>query len=288
MLTPLDFLADLTNPMLTFLPKALLVSVLAAVVCGVIGSHVVLRGMTFIGDAVAHAVFPGVAISFVLQGSFVLGGIVAGVVTAVLIALFSQTKRLKEDSVIGVWFVAAFALGVVIISFAPGYAGSLNSLLFGSITGIPDDAVVLSVVMTVVVLALVVAFHKEFVVVGLDREFARSMGVPVLLLDIALTVLVTLAVVMSIQTIGNILVLALLVTPASAARMLTDRLVPMMATAAGIGAVSAFVGLYLSWSLDIPTGASIVLVCTAVFLAAWLLGPRHGVLRRPTATVRAA
>lgn len=288
MLTPLDFLADLTNPMLTFLPKALLVSVLAAVVCGVIGSHVVLRGMTFIGDAVAHAVFPGVAISFVLQGSFVLGGIVAGVVTAVLIALFSQTKRLKEDSVIGVWFVAAFALGVVIISFAPGYAGSLNSLLFGSITGIPDDAVVLSVVMTVVVLALVVAFHKEFVVVGLDREFARSMGVPVLLLDIALTVLVTLAVVMSIQTIGNILVLALLVTPASAARMLTDRLVPMMATAAGIGAVSAFVGLYLSWSLDIPTGASIVLVCTAVFLAAWLLGPRHGVLGRTTATVRAA
>lgn len=288
MLTPLDFLADLTNPMLTFLPKALLVSVLAAVVCGVIGSHVVLRGMTFIGDAVAHAVFPGVAISFVLQGSFVLGGIVAGVVTAVLIALFSQTKRLKEDSVIGVWFVAAFALGVVIISFAPGYAGSLNSLLFGSITGIPDDAVILSVVMTVVVLALVVAFHKEFVVVGLDREFARAMGMPVLLLDIALTVLVTLAVVMSIQTIGNILVLALLVTPASAARMLTDRLVPMMATAAGIGAVSAFVGLYLSWAIDIPTGASIVLVCTAVFLLAWLLGPRHGVLRKATATVRAA
>ncbi len=279
MLTPLDFLHDLVNPMLTFLPKALVVSMVAALVCGVIGSHVVLRGMTFIGDAVAHSVFPGIAVAFVLQGSLVVGGIVAGVATAVLIALFSQTKRLREDSVIGVFFVAAFALGIVIISLSPGYAGSLTSFLFGSITGIPDEAVAFTVVMAVGVLGVAALFHKELVVVSLDREYARSLGMNVLLLDIVLYVLVTLAVVMSIQTIGNVLVLALLVTPATAARMLTDRLVPMMATAAGIGAGSAFVGLYLSWALDVPTGGTIVLVCTVAFLLAWAFGPRHGLLR---------
>ncbi|WP_296136090.1 anchored repeat-type ABC transporter permease subunit [uncultured Tessaracoccus sp.] len=278
MLTPLDFLSDLTNPMLTFLPKALTVSVLAAVVCGVVGSHVVLRGMTFIGDAVAHSVFPGIAVAFVLQGSLVVGGIVAGVVTAVLIAVFSQTRRLREDSVIGVWFVAAFALGIVVLSFSPGYSGSLSSFLFGSITGIPDEAVTFSVLMALGVLGVALALHKELVAVSLDREYARSMGMPVLLLDVALYVLVTLAVVMSIQTIGNVLVLALLVTPAAAARMLTDRLRPMMVVAATIGAVSAFVGLYLSWALDVPTGGTIVLVCTVVFLLAWLFGPRHGLV----------
>ncbi|MBV7432422.1 anchored repeat-type ABC transporter permease subunit [Dermabacteraceae bacterium P13115] len=285
MLTPLDFLSDLTNPMLSFLPKALIVSVLAAVVCGVVGSHVVLRGMTFIGDAVAHSVFPGIALAFVLQGSLVLGGIVAGVVTAVLIALFSQTRRLKEDSVIGVFFVAAFALGVVIISLTPGYTGSLQSFLFGSITGIPDETVAYTFLFTAIVLTVITLLNKELVAVTLDREMASALGLPVLLLDVALYVLVTLSVVMSIQTIGNILVLALLVTPAAAARMLTDRLVPMMAMAALIGAVSAFVGLYLSWAWDVPTGATIVLVVTAVFLLAWLLGPRHGLLRllRPKA-----
>ncbi|MBV7411299.1 anchored repeat-type ABC transporter permease subunit [Dermabacteraceae bacterium TAE3-ERU27] len=285
MLTPLDFLSDLTNPMLSFLPKALIVSVLAAVVCGVVGSHVVLRGMTFIGDAVAHSVFPGIALAFVLQGSLVLGGIVAGVVTAVLIALFSQTRRLKEDSVIGVFFVAAFALGVVIISLTPGYTGSLQSFLFGSITGIPDETVAYTFLFTAIVLTVITLLNKELVAVTLDREMASALGLPVLLLDVALYVLVTLSVVMSIQTIGNILVLALLVTPAAAARMLTDRLVPMMAMAALIGAVSAFMGLYLSWAWDVPTGATIVLVVTAVFLLAWLLGPRHGLLRllRPKA-----
>lgn len=279
MLTPLDFLADLANPMLAFLPKALLVSVLAAVVCGIIGSHVVLRGMTFIGDAVSHSVFPGIAVAFVLQGSLLVGGIVAGVVTAVLIALFSQTKRLREDSVIGVFFVAAFALGIVVISLSPGYAGSLTSFLFGSITGIPDEAVLFSIILAVAVILVAAIFHKELVAVSLDREYARSTGLPVLLLDIVLYVLVTLAVVMSIQTIGNILVLALLVTPAAAARMLTDRLLPMMFSAAVIGAVSAFLGLYFSWALDLPTGGTIVLVTTTIFILSWVLGPRHGVLR---------
>ncbi|MBK0296235.1 metal ABC transporter permease, partial [Bacillus sp. S34] len=141
-MTPIDFLHDLFNPDLRFLVKALVVAVASSLVCGVVGSHVVLRGMAFIGDAVAHAVFPGLAIAFVFNGSLVVGGAIAGVVTSILVAVISQNRRLKEDSVIGILFAAAFALGIVVISRAPGYAGSLQQFLFGSITGIPDSDVV--------------------------------------------------------------------------------------------------------------------------------------------------
>ncbi|MFB9776366.1 anchored repeat-type ABC transporter permease subunit [Brevibacterium otitidis] len=275
-----DFLADLSNPMLAFLPKALLMAVMAAIICGVVGTYVVLRGMSFIGDAVAHSVFPGLAIAFVLQGSLVLGGAVAGVCTAILVAIFSQNRRLKEDSIIGVFFVAAFAAGIVIISRAPGYAGSLTDFLFGSITGIPTRDVYTVAITGVLIITLLMVLHKELVAVSLDRDFARAMGLPVFWLDIVLYVLVTLAIVVSVQTIGNILVLALLITPAAAARLLTDKLVTMMILAPVIGALGAFAGLYLSWGFDLPVGGTIVLVLTAVFLVLWIFAPRHGLLMR--------
>jgi manganese/iron transport system permease protein len=248
----IDFFIDLVNPDLAFLPKALVIAVMSSIVCGVVGSYVVLRGMAFIGDAVAHAVFPGLAIAFVVGGNLVVGGSIAGVVTAVLIAVFSQNRRLKEDSIIGVFFVAAFALGIVLISQAPGYAGSLQQFLFGSITGIPDEDIIVVAVTGVIILAIVFLLHKEFVAISLDRESARAMGVKVFWLDLVLYVLVTLAVVISVQTIGNILVLALLITPAATARLLTDRLAVMMGIAPAIGAVAALVGLYISWSWDFP------------------------------------
>lgn len=281
-----DFVADLVNPDLAFLPKALLIAVMSSIVCGVVGCHVVLRGMAFIGDAVAHAVFPGLAVAFVLQGSLVVGGAVAGVVTALLVAVFAQNRRVKEDSVIGVFYAGAFALGIVIVSQAPGYAGSLQQFLFGSITGIPDEDVYVVGVTGVVVLGAMFLLHQAFVAVSLDRELARSAGLRVFWLDIALYVMVTVAIVISVQTIGNILVLALLVTPAAAARLLTDRLGVMMLLAPVIGAASATVGLYLSWSYDLPVGGTIVLVVTAVFLLTWAFAPRHGLAarlyRRPT------
>jgi manganese/iron transport system permease protein len=275
-----EFIADLTNPDLAFLPKALLIAVMSSVVCGVVGCYVVLRGMAFIGDAVAHAVFPGLAIAFVLQGSLVLGGAAAGVVTAVLVAVFAQNRRLKEDSVIGVFYVASFALGIVIISQAPGYAGSLQQFLFGSITGIPDEDLYTAAVTGVLLLAAVMLLHQQFVTVSLDRELARAIGLRVFWLDIALYVLVTVAIVISVQTIGNILVLALLVTPAAAARLLTDRLGVMMLLAPAIGGSGAIVGLYLSWTYDLPVGGTIVLVLAGVFLLAWTFAPRHGLVTK--------
>jgi len=283
-LTPAQFLADLLNPDLAFLPKALAIAVMSSLICGAVGTFVVLRGMAFIGDAVAHAVFPGLAVAFVVSGNLVLGGTIAGVITAVLVAVFSQNRRLKEDSIIGVFFVAAFALGIVIIAQAPGYAGSLQQFLFGSITGIPDSDLVVVAVTGLVVLAALFALHKEFVTISLDRESARAMGVKVFWFDLALYVLVTLAVVISVQTIGNILVLALLITPAATARLLTDRLGVMMLLGPAIGAGGALVGLYLSWSWALPTGGTIVLVLTAVFLLVWIGRParvRELLQRRP-------
>ncbi len=279
-MSPIEFLGDLLNPELAFLPKALAVAVMSSIVCGVIGCYVVLRGMAFIGDAVAHSVFPGLAIAFVVGGNLVLGGSLAGIATAILVAVFSQNRRLKEDSIIGVLFVAAFALGVVIISQAPGYAGSLQQFLFGSITGIPDSDLYVVGITGAVVLLVVFLLHKEFVTISLDRESARALGVQVFWLDLVLYVLVTLAVVISVQTIGNILVLALLVTPAATARLLTDRLGIMMALAPAIGGLAALTGLYVSWSWDLPTGGTIVLVLTAVFLLAWVFAPRQGLVAR--------
>ncbi|RKN08331.1 anchored repeat-type ABC transporter permease subunit [Streptomyces radicis] len=280
MLTPQEFVADLVNPALSFLPKALFVALMSSAVCGVIGCYVVLRGMAFIGDAVAHAVFPGLAIAFVVQGNLVLGGAIAGVLTAVAVAVFSQNRRLREDSVIGVFFVGAFALGIVVISRSPGYSGSLQQFLFGSITGIPDEDIQVVGVSTAALLVLAFLLHKEFVAVTLDRESARALGLPVFALDLALYVMVSVAVVISVQTIGNILVLALLVTPAATARLLTDRLAVMMLIAPLLGGLSAVTGLYLSWSLDLPTGGTVVLVATGLFLLAWTLAPRHGLLNR--------
>lgn len=280
MLTPIDFINDLFNPVLAFLPRALLMAVIAAVICGLVGVHVVLRGMAFIGDAVAHSVFPGLAIAFLMSGSLVLGGAVAGVTTAVAVALLSQNRRLKEDSIIGVLFVGAFALGVVIIAKAPGYAGSLQDFLFGSITGVHASDVPIAIGGGLLVVGLVLILHRPIVAVSLDRETARAAGLPVMLIDVLLYAAVSLAVVLSVQTIGNVLVLALLVTPAATARLLTDRLGVMMALAPAIGAGAGVVGVYASWSFDVPTGATIVLVLTLLFALAWAFAPRHGALSR--------
>ena len=280
MMSPGEFVSDLLNPDLAFLYKALLIAVMSSIVCGVVGCYVVLRGMAFIGDAVAHAVFPGLAVAFVSGGSLVLGGAVAGVATAVLVAVFSQNRRVREDALIGIFFVAAFALGIVIISRADGYAGSLQQFLFGSITGIPDHDIYTVAITGLVILGILFALHKELVTVSLDRETARALGLRVFWLDLALYVLVTLAVVISVQTIGNILVLALLITPAATARLLTDRLALMMLLAPLIGGLGALIGLYVSWSWDYPTGGTIVLVLTAAFLFIWLIAPRQGLIAK--------
>ncbi|MCC5953895.1 MAG: anchored repeat-type ABC transporter permease subunit [Acidimicrobiia bacterium] len=261
-----------------FMRRAFIVGGVAGLVCGVVGTFVVLRGMAFIGDAVAHSVFPGVAAAYVLGANLALGGAVAGIATAVTVSVMSQNRRLKEDTVIGVCFAAAFAAGIVLVSTQSNYTGDLASFLFGQILGISDaDVWTVVVVGTLVVVALL-AIRKELVAVALDRETARAVGLSPFRLDLALYLLVTLAIVISLQAVGNILVLALLVTPAASARMLTDRLSSMMVLAAAIGAGGSIVGLTLSFHHDLASGGLIVLVLTAVFLCCWVFGPRHGLV----------
>ncbi|ALA66679.1 anchored repeat-type ABC transporter permease subunit [Corynebacterium lactis] len=278
MISLVDFFQDLMNPALGFLPRALMISILSAIICGVVGVHVVLRGMAFIGDAVAHSVFPGIAVAFALQTSVIVGGAVAGIVVAVLIAVFSQRRRVKEDTLIGVFFAGAFAFGLVIISQIDGYTASLTNFLFGSIAGVSDTEIVVAFVLGTIITALLLGLNKELVAVSLDRETAMAQRLPVFALDLFLYLSVTCAVVVSVRTIGNILVLALLVTPAASARLLTDRLSTMMAVSVGIGILSSVIGLYLSWAIDVPTGATIVLVATGIFFLCWLFAPRRGVL----------
>ena len=250
-----EFFQDVTNPHLDFLARAVGISILAAIVCGVVGCYVVLRGMSFIGDAVSHAVFPGLAIAFVLQGSVLLGGAVAGCTVAVLIACFSQRRTVREDSVIGIFFAAAFALGMVIISRVDGYTASLTSFLFGSLTGVSRADLYTAFTVTVLIVATVLLLGPQLTATCLDKETARAMGLPVFALDIVLYLCVTGAVVISVGTIGNVLVLALLITPAATARLLCDSLGSMMLAAAAIGSLGSFFGIYpVSYThLTLPT-----------------------------------
>ena len=280
MLTIFQFFQDLTNPALAFLPRALAAAVMSAVVCAVVGTHVVLRSMAFIGDAVAHAVFPGIAIAFVLQTSVLAGGALAGALVAIIIALASQRRRIKEDTVIGIVFAGAFALGMVIISQAEGYTTSLTSFLFGSLTGVSTIDVWTSAAVGAVVIITVALLHRPLSAVALDRETARAMNLNVVALDLVLYLAVTAAVVISVRTVGNILVLALLVTPAATARLLSDRLSTMMWLSALVGALGCVVGMYLSWAANLPSGATIVLTLTGIFALVWLLAPKHGVWGR--------
>ena len=280
MITPLDFLFDLFNPSLAFLPRALAAVTLASLVTGVVGCHVMMRGMVFIGDAVAHSVFPGLAVAFVIGGNLVFGGLIAGVITAVLVAIFSQNQKLREDSVIGIFFAGSFALGIVIISLAPGYSGSIQDFLFGSIVGVSRGDITQAAAMSAGILLLLWLFHRQLVTVSLDRESARALGLPVLWLDILLYVLVTVSVVISLQTLGNVLVLALIVVPASASRLACRRLGTMMLFSPVFGVLCSTAGLYFSWAFNLPTGGTIVLTMVAAFVLVWVFTWMRSRVRR--------
>jgi manganese/iron transport system permease protein len=263
---------------LAFLQRGMLEAVLIGVLCGVIGTYVVLRGMAFLGDAMAHAVFPGIVIAFLLHVDVLLGGLAFGILTALGIGTLSQHRRVSVDSAIGVLFVGAFALGVVLISSIRSYVRDLASILLGDILGVTTQDVWLTVAVGCLVLAVVCLFHKELSLISFDRDMAQAMGLPVAPLDIALLILLSLVVIVSIQAVGTILALAMLITPAATARLLTERLAPMIIVAAGIGALAGVAGLYASYYLNVASGGAIVLAATAFFFLAWLFAPRYGVI----------
>jgi len=261
-----------------FMRRALIEVILMGVVTGAVGVYIVLRGLSFIGDALSHSILPGVVIAFLLGGSIFAGALLAGVVTSGAIAIVSQNRRVKEDSAIGVLFAGAFALGVVLISSSKNFTRDLASFLFGNVLGVTVHDIWLSAIVGAIVLLLIAVFYRELLIASFDRSAASAVGLPVFWLDLLLLIMISFTIVVSLRAVGIILVVAMLVTPAATARLLTDRLLPMMLLSAAIGAFSGVVGLYVSYHRDIAAGGTIVLVATAIFGAVWLLAPRHGAL----------
>jgi manganese/iron transport system permease protein len=259
-----------------FMQRGLAASLMVGILCSVIGCYVVLRSMAFMGDALAHAILPGVAIAYILNGNLLLGGLIAAVLVALAIGFFSRQGTLKEDTAIGILFAAALSLGVALISTMKTYAMDLTHILFGNILGVSPSDLWLTGILGLVVLFTILFFYKEFLVISFDPVLAATLRLRAELLRNLMLVLLAITVVVSLQTVGVGLVAAMLVTPAATAYLLTRRLPSMMITAASLGAASSIAGLYLSYYLDIASGAAIVLTATALFLVAFLFAPERG------------
>ena len=253
-----------------FMQRGLFASVIVGVLCAVMGTYVVLRGMAFLGDAMAHAILPGVAIAYLLQGNLLVGAGVAAVIVALSIGLFSREGIVKEDTAIGILFAAALSLGVALISSMQTYAVDLSHILFGNVLGVSSSDLWMIAILSFMILLTVGLFFKQFLVISFDPVLAATLRLPAELLRNLMLVLLALTVVVSLQTVGVSLAAAMLVTPAATAYLLTRRLLPMMLVSALIGALSSVIGLYLSYYLNIVSGSTIVLTATAFFLFAFL------------------
>jgi manganese/iron transport system permease protein len=268
-----------TDPLqYSFMQRALVEVLIMGVVTGVIGTYVVLRGLSFIGDALSHAIFPGIVAAFLLGHNVFWGALIFGVVTSFAIGVVSTSQRVKEDTAIGVFFAGAFALGIVLISSSRNFSRDLASFLFGNVLGVTQEDIVLSLIVGAGVLLTLALFYKSLLIASFDRIAAQAMGIKVFWMDMLLLLLLTLTIIVSLRAVGNILVIAMLVTPAAAARQLTDRLPVMMLLSAIIGCLAGVIGLLISFHHDVAAGGTIVLVATGIFLLVWLFAPAHGIV----------
>jgi len=261
-----------------FMLRGLWASLIVGVVCPILGTYVVLRGMAFLGDALAHIILPGVVLAFMLEWPLPVGALLVGTTAALAIGAIGRRADIKEDAAIGVVFAGAFALGVAMISVQRSYAVDLAHILFGNLLGVSNADIRLMLALGVVVLLAIFAFYKEFLVLSFDPVLAATLRLPVTFLQNLLLVLLAIVIVISLQAVGVALVLAMLVTPASAAFLLARRLPVMMVLSAGIGVLSSVAGLYLSYYADIVSGSAIVLVATVIFGIVFLFAPRSGAL----------
>lgn len=256
-----------------FMQRAFLGGILVGALCAVVGTFVVLRGMAFIGDALAHAAFPGVVLAYMLNANIHLGATIFALATALGIGFVSRRARTSDDTTIGILFAGAFALGILLMSTIQGYTADLFSFLFGNILGISTaDLAVVGALAALVVLAVALCY-KELLIVSFDPVVAEAMGYPVQALNYLLLSLIALTIVVSIQAVGVVLVVALLVTPAATAALLTERFLRVMGVGVLLSMLATALGLYLSFYLNVASGAAIVLVSTILFFTA--LGARR-------------
>ena len=273
-MNPLDFL--LSPLAYDFFVRALVASALVGVACAVIGSFVVLKGMSFIGDAVSHAAFPGIVIAYMLGLPIIIGGAVASIVTALGIGALTRRSGLRSDSIIGVLFAGMFALGVALFSSIPNYVGDLFHFLFGDVLGVSVSDLLALSLLVLILLVVVRILWKELLFATFDPLGAGAAGLPVRRLDDLLLILIAVTIVISLQAVGIVLVVAMITTPAATAQMLVQRFGKMISIAALIGVVSAIAGLYLSYAFDLASGAAVVLVETALFLLVLLVTSLRG------------
>lgn len=257
------------------LARGLLAAVIIGGVVPVLGTYVVLRGMAFLGDALAHIILPGIVIASLLGWPLIVGALVVGVAAALSIGAIGRTTVLREDTAIGVVFAAAFALGIALFSMQPDYAEELEHVLFGDLLELTAPEVGMIAGMATLVVLVVGLLFKEFLVLSFDRLLATTMRLPVTLLNNLMLVLLAVVIVISFNAVGVVLVLAMLVTPTSAASLFTRRVTAMMLAASLIGIASGVLGFYLAYYLAIPSGAAIVLVATGFFAAAYVMTPRR-------------
>lgn len=269
----------------SFLLRGFAAAIMIGIICAVVGTFVVLKGLAFIGDALAHIAFTGIVVAFLVGFSFYLGALVAAIIAALGIGTLSHRTGVSTDTSIGIFFSGIFALGIVLMSIGiQSYTIDLFSYLFGDILSVRRDDLISILILGGIVLAVIAVLYKELLFVSFDPVVAESAGLPARRLQMLLLMLLSVTVVVSVQAVGVVLVVAMIVTPSATAYLITDRFGVMMALGAVIGAISAIGGFYFSYYADVPSGGAIVLVATTLFAIVAIVGPKRRNLRRLAGT----
>lgn len=262
-----------------FMQRALLVAVVVGLACAVLSCWLTLLGWSLMGDAVSHAVLPGVVLSYVVGAPFAAGAFIFGAGAVGLIGGLNRTSRVKEDAAIGIVFTGLFALGLVLVSVIPSQT-DLFHILFGNVLGVSDSDIAQVCVLGAIVIAVLLLLRKTLVLYAFDPVHAHALGISPRRLEIVLLGALALTVIVALQAVGIVLVVAMLITPGATAYLLTDRFDHMLLLAMASGVLSTVMGTFLSYHFDASTGGMIVVVVTVLFGLAYLFGPRHGVLAR--------
>ena len=260
-----------------FLQAALITSILVGVMSGVIGSFIILRGLSLMGDAISHAVLPGVAVAYMLGINLLLGASIFGILAAMLIGYVASHSKLKNDTAIGIVFSAFYALGFVLISLAES-SSNLHHILFGNVLAVSDRDLITTTSVLIAVILFIVIFYKELLITSFDETFARTYGLRTQMVHYALMLMLTLVTVSSLQTVGIILVVAMLITPAATAFLWTNKLHWMLVDSAIFGALASLIGLFLSYTLNWSSGPAIVLVAAFIFGVSFIFSPKQGLV----------
>jgi len=263
----------------SFMQRALLTSILVGGICGLLSSYVILKRWSLLGDAISHAVLPGVAVAYLLGWPYFIGAFITGTLTSLGIGLIERNSRIKEDAAMGIMFTGAFALGVVIISQI-ATSTHLMHILFGNVLGVRMPVLFLTLFCSIITFSIVIMYYKEFHLYSFDPVQANTLGMNTTVIHYGLMLLLTLTIVASLETVGIILVVAMLVTPGATAYLLANTLPVMMLIATASGIISAVVGLYLSFIYNAASGGTIVLVSTALFCLVFIFSPRQGLLKK--------